>query len=67
MGDFIFIGSVFCALISAYLLLFKKNIVHLFSDKILAILFLIIVVISYVKKEFKNLEKELIKGFIKGA
>jgi AraC-like DNA-binding protein len=40
MGDFIFIGSVFCALISAYLLLFKKNIVHLFSDKILAILFL---------------------------
>ena len=40
MGDFIFIGSVFCALISAYLLLFKKNIAHLFSDKILAILFL---------------------------
>jgi len=40
MGDFIFIGSVFCALISAYLLFFKKNIVHLFSDRILAVLFL---------------------------
>ena len=40
MGDLIFIGSVFCALISAYLLFFKKNIVHLFSDRILALLFL---------------------------
>ena len=40
MGDLIFIGSVFCALISAYLLFFKKNIIHLFSDKILAFLFL---------------------------
>ncbi len=37
------------------------------ANPILAILFLIIVVISYVKKEFKNLEKELIQGFIKGA
>jgi hypothetical protein len=25
MGDLIFIGSVFCALISAYILLFKKK------------------------------------------
>ena len=40
MGDLIFIGSVFCALISAYILLFKKNIVQLFSDRILAFLFL---------------------------
>ena len=37
------------------------------ANPILAILFLIIVVISYVKKEFKNLEKELIQGFIKGT
>jgi len=40
MGDLIFIGSIFCALMSAYLLFFKKNIVHLFSDRILAFLFL---------------------------
>ena len=40
MGDFIFIGSVFCALISAYLLFSKKGNVYLFSDRILAFLFL---------------------------
>ena len=40
MGDFIFIGSVFCALISAYLLFFNKIGLRSFSDKILATLFL---------------------------
>lgn len=40
MGDLIFIGSLFCALISAYLLLLKRNSVHLFTNNILAIIFL---------------------------
>ena len=40
MGDFIFIGSVFCALISAYLLFFNIIGLQSFSDKILATLFL---------------------------
>ncbi len=40
MGDFLFIGSVFCALISAYLLYFNKIGLQSFSDKILATLFL---------------------------
>lgn len=40
MSDFIFIGSVFCTLISAYLLLFNKIGIKSFSDKILATLFL---------------------------
>ncbi|MCF8289700.1 MAG: helix-turn-helix domain-containing protein [Chitinophagaceae bacterium] len=40
MGDFLFIGSVFCALISAYLLFFNKIGLQSFSDKILATLFL---------------------------
>ena len=40
MGDFLFIGSVFCALISAYLLYFYKIGLQSFSDKILATLFL---------------------------
>lgn len=40
MSDFIFIGSVFCALISAYLLFFNKIGLQTFSDKILATLFL---------------------------
>ena len=40
MGDFLFIGSVFCALISAYLLFFNKIGFQSFSDKILATLFL---------------------------
>ena len=40
MGDVIFIGSVFCALISAYLLFFNKIGLQSFSDKILATLFL---------------------------
>ncbi len=40
MSDFIFIGSVFCALISAYLLFFNKIGLQSFSDKILAVLFL---------------------------
>ena len=40
MSDFIFIGSVFCTLISAYLLLFNKIGLQSFSDKILAALFL---------------------------
>lgn len=40
MSDFIFIGSVFCALISAYLLLFNKIGLKTFSDKVLAFLFI---------------------------
>ena len=40
MGDFLFIGSVFCTLISAYLLFFNKIGLQSFSDKILATLFL---------------------------
>lgn len=40
MSDVIFIGSVFCALISAYLLYFNKIGLQSFSDKILATLFL---------------------------
>lgn len=40
MSDFIFIGSIFCALISAYLLLFNKTNIQSFSNRILAVLFL---------------------------
>lgn len=40
MGDFLFIGSVFFALVSAYLLFFNKIGLQSFSDKILATLFL---------------------------
>jgi AraC-like DNA-binding protein len=40
MSDLFFIGSLFCAFISAYMLLFKKNNQQYFSDKILATLFL---------------------------
>lgn len=40
MSDFIFIGSIFCSIISAYLLFFNKIGLQSFSDKILATLFL---------------------------
>ena len=40
MGDFLFIGSIFFALVSAYLLFFNKIGFQSFSDKILATLFL---------------------------
>jgi AraC-like DNA-binding protein len=40
MGDFLFIGSFFCSLITAYLLFFYKREIITYSDKILAILFL---------------------------
>ena len=40
MGDFIFIGSFFCCIISAYLLLIKSREFISFSDKLLAILFI---------------------------
>lgn len=40
MADFIFIGSLFCCLISAYLLLFKRKDYNSFSDKLLASLFI---------------------------
>lgn len=40
MADFIFIGSLFCCLISAYLLFFKRKDYNSFSDKLLASLFI---------------------------
>ena len=40
MGDFIFIGSFFCCIISAYLLLIKRREFISFSDKLLAALFI---------------------------
>ena len=40
MGDFIFIGSFFCCIISAYLLVIKRREFISFSDKLLAALFI---------------------------
>jgi AraC-like DNA-binding protein len=40
MGDFIFIGSLFCCFISAYFLLIKRKEYNSFSDKLLAFLFI---------------------------
>ena len=40
MGDFIFIGSLFCCFISVYFLLIKRKEYNSFSDKLLAFLFI---------------------------
>ena len=40
MGDFLFIGSVFCCFITAYFLLIKRKRYNSFSDKLLAFLFI---------------------------
>jgi AraC-like DNA-binding protein len=40
MGDLIFIGSLFCSLISAYILVVKRRSYNSYSDKILGILFI---------------------------
>ena len=40
MGDFIFIGSIFCCFITAYFLLIKRKKYNSFSDKLLAFLFI---------------------------
>lgn len=40
MGDLIFIGSLFCSLIIAYILLVKRKDYNSYSDKLLALLFI---------------------------
>lgn len=40
MGDFIFIGSLFCSLISAYILIVKRRSYDSYSDKLLGVLFI---------------------------